>query len=135
MEELLLGLLYVFAEALFEVFLELAGEAVISFLSRATGGLFAKFPTLSSTLAVFVYFLVGGAAGALSVVLIPHRILHPSRFHGLSILLSPLLTGFAMWQAGLSMRRRGQEPARIESFTYGFTFALGMAIVRFVFVK
>jgi len=37
MDEFLLGLLYVIAESLFEAFLEIVGEAVISLVSRAIG--------------------------------------------------------------------------------------------------
>ena len=40
MEELLLSLLYVIAEALLEALLEIVGEAVFALISRATGNLF-----------------------------------------------------------------------------------------------
>jgi hypothetical protein len=36
---------------------------------------------------------------------------------------------------GKAMRRRGRTSAKIESFGYGFMFALGMALVRFALVK
>jgi hypothetical protein len=40
-----------------------------------------------------------------------------------------------MSQVGRAVRRQGLEAVEIESFGYGFIFALGMAIIRFVFVK
>jgi hypothetical protein len=40
-----------------------------------------------------------------------------------------------MSQVGRAVRSRGQEAAQIESFGYGFVFALAMALIRFVFVK
>ncbi len=36
-------------------------------------------------------------------------------------------------EVGLVHRRKDQRAVRIESFWYGFTFALGMALVRFFF--
>jgi hypothetical protein len=40
-----------------------------------------------------------------------------------------------MSQVGLVLRRKGKDSVQIESFGYGFTFALGVAIIRFFFVS
>ena len=53
----------------------------------------------------------------------------------MSLILSPLITGSVMSLIGSSVRRHGKKPTRIESFGYGFAFALGMAAVRFFFVR
>jgi hypothetical protein len=60
------------------------------------------------------------------------RLVQPSRFHGIN---RPLIAGLVMSQLGRAVRRQGLEAVEIESFGYGFTFALGMALIRFVFVK
>ena len=70
----------------------------------------------------------------LCLVLFPYPIFHPSKFHGVSLLASPILTGLAMSLMGTLLRRKGKQAMRIESFGYGFTFALGMAVMRFFFV-
>jgi hypothetical protein len=36
---------------------------------------------------------------------------------------------------GRNVRRRGKSPVQIESFTYGFTCALAIALVRFLMVR
>jgi hypothetical protein len=82
-----------------------------------------------------VHLLLGAACGVGSVLLFPHALVHPSRFHGISLVVSPVITGLIMSQTGLMRRRKGKETIRIESFGYGFTFALGVAVVRFLFVK
>jgi hypothetical protein len=55
--------------------------------------------------------------------------------HGISLLISPLLTGLAMATVGRGVRRRGRAPVRIESFGYGFAFAFAFALVRFLMVR
>ena len=86
-------------------------------------------------LACVGYVLLGAATGGLSLVLLPHPLFYPSRLHGISLVVSPILTGLAMWQVGSLLRTRNKKVIRIESFWYGFTFAVGMAFVRFYFTK
>ena len=40
-----------------------------------------------------------------------------------------------MSQIGILRRRKGKDSLQIESFGYGFTFALGVALIRFFFVR
>ena|ERR1700733_4043394 len=134
MEELLLSLLYVFAEALLEALLEIVGEAVFALISRATGNLFTAL-LKSNRFLTTIGFAVGVAAGFSTLLVFPHRLVQPSRFHGISLLISPLIAGLVMSQVGRAVRRQGLEAVEIESFGYGFIFALGMALIRFVFVK
>jgi hypothetical protein len=56
-----------------------------------------------------------------------------NRFHGISLVLSPLATGLIMSQIGRRSRRRGGITVPIEKFGYGYVFALAMALVRFFF--
>src|SRR5437868_11684353 len=119
MEELLLSVLYVIGEILLEALLEIAGEAVFAQISRAIGNLFAPLFKCSQPLNAIGFAAAGMAAGLLSILVFPHRVLHPSRFHGISLLISPLITGLVMSQVGRAVRRRGQKPAMIESFGYG----------------
>jgi hypothetical protein len=81
------------------------------------------------------YVRLGAAFGGLSVVLFPHPFVHPTGLHGISLLLSPILTGLAMSFMGTLWRKRGKAALPIESFGYGFTFAFGMALIRFVFTR
>ncbi|QNI33694.1 hypothetical protein H7849_07145 [Alloacidobacterium dinghuense] len=135
MDDLLVSLIYVIAEALLEALLEIIGEAVIAWISRAVGNLFAPLLKSNRFITTLCFALLGVAAGISSIAVFPHRLVAPSKFHGISLLLSPLITGFVMSQVGRAVRSRGQEAAAIESFGYGFVFALAMAIIRFVFVK
>jgi len=134
MEELLGAILAGLAELLFELLFELFLEAIVALIARSFRNLFSNV-TLSPVMAFGFYLLLGAAFGAASLLLLPHAIFHPSKLHGISLLISPIITGLAMSQVGILLRRNGKRPVRIESFGYGFTFALGMAIVRFLFAS
>src|SRR5580698_10008001 len=122
MEELLGAILAGLAEFL----LELIFRSLRNLLSDAI---------LSPIVAYVFYLSLGCAFGAASLLLFPHPIFHPSRLHGISLLISPAITGLVMSQVGAFLRRKGKESVRIESFGYGFTFALGLAIIRLAFVR
>jgi hypothetical protein len=59
----------------------------------------------------------------------PHPLAHPSRIHGISLLVSPVIVGVVMSLIGSVQRNRDKRVAQIESFGYGFAFAFGMAVV------
>jgi hypothetical protein len=83
---------------------------------------------------ILKFTLLGLGSGFLSVLLFPHPLVPPSRFHGLSLLISPVVTGLVMGFVGRMTRRRGETPVRIESFAYGFTFAFAFALIRILMV-
>jgi hypothetical protein len=134
MEELLGAILAGLAEFLFELFFELFAEAIVALILRSLRNLLSD-AILSPIVAYVFYLSLGCAFGAASLLLFPHPIFHPSRLHGISLLISPAITGLVMSQVGAFLRRKGKESVRIESFGYGFTFALGLAIIRLAFVR
>jgi len=134
MEELLAGLLSAIFEILAEVFIQVIFEAIISLISRSIRNLVEESETVSPILAAVGYLLLGFMCGGVSVFVFPHPLIHPSKIHGISLLISPILTGLVMAQMGLLRQRKNQKAVRIESFWYGFTFAFGIALVRFLFV-
>jgi hypothetical protein len=134
MEELLGAILAGLAEFLLELFFELFAEAIVALILRSLRNLLSD-AILSPIVAYVFYLSLGCAFGAASLLLFPHPIFHPSRLHGISLLISPAITGLVMSRVGAFLRRKGKESVRIESFGYGFTFALGLAIIRLAFVR
>lgn len=123
-------LLEFLGEFLFELLLTLIADG----LSRLLRRFFVSTHRIGPLLSISLFTLAGLAAGFLSVWMFPHPLVHSSRFHGISLILSPLALGCVMGFLGQGIRRRGRRSVAIESFRYGFTFALAMAIVRFLFV-
>jgi hypothetical protein len=85
-------------------------------------------------LTILKFTVLGLGLGFISVLILPHPLLHPSKLHGISLLVSPVITGTIMALIGRAVRRRGSAPVRIESFTYGFTFAFAMSLIRLLMV-
>jgi hypothetical protein len=129
--ELLLALAEIFLEALFE----LAGEALLDVALRAVGELFENVRLANPMLASLGYAVLGCLAGGFSLFVFPHPLVRPSRVHGISLLVSPVVTGVLMSLTGSALRRQGKKVVQIESFGNGFAFAFGMALIRFFFVR
>jgi len=135
MGDFLLELLFLFAEVILEALFEFALVAAFDLIFRAIAVVFEISELTNPLLACVGYVLLGGATGGLSLLLYPHPLFHPSRIHGISLVVSPILTGLAMWQVGSFLRTKNKKVIRIESFWYGFAFAAGMALARFSFTK
>ncbi len=135
MQDLLFALVSGTVDILVEVFFQVAIEAIVALVTRSVRNLFSESSIISPILAALGYLLLGLAAGVLSVRLFPHAIVPPSKIHGISLLVSPVITGLIMSQVGVVLRRKGKRTVQIESFAYGFTFALGVAIIRFAYLR
>ena len=141
MDELLGAILAAIAELILEAFLELIAAAILDFASRVLVDLFrgiAEAIKQNRILTGLIYSLLGVSAGALSLLVLPHRLFHrqhPVGFHGISLLISPIIVGLALSSVGAFMRRLGKAATPVETFGYGFAFAFGMALVRFFFVR
>jgi hypothetical protein len=140
-DELLGAILGAIAEFLLEAFLELIAAAILDLASRALLGLFTSLAEAvkdNRALTGFMYALLGVLAGALSLLVLPHPLIHrehPIKFHGISLLISPIIAGLVLSSVGAVMRRWGKKVTPVETFGYGFSFALGMALIRFFFAK
>ena len=122
-------------EVLFEALLEFGISAIVAaayrFLRRFRITARRGNPVAAAALLV----IVGLGLGFLSVLIFPRPLVRPSKLHGISLLISPLIAGLAMATVGRGVQRRGRAPVRIESFGYGFAFAFAFALIRFLKVR
>jgi len=118
-------------EALFEFLAAALGDVFL----RALGKLFERPETQNSFLATLGHAMFGLALGGLSLVLLPYHMVHPSKIHGASLIISPVIAGALLSLTGALLRKRGKKAIQIESFCYGFVFALAIALMRFLFAK
>ncbi|MGA3046477.1 MAG: hypothetical protein ABSD67_07615 [Terracidiphilus sp.] len=135
MDELLAGLLGLIAEVAFEAVFEVAVLELASLLLRAISKLFKSISHGNLVATTIALRMLGALAGFLSVAAYPHPLVHPSRFHGISVIASPLIAGIVMSQLGRVLRNHGRRVMPIESFGYGFAFAFAMALVRFLMLR
>jgi hypothetical protein len=135
MLELLVAFLEMLLEIFFEAAFEFAAESIGALIWRGLAAIFDTSEFKNPMLAAPRYVFLGGVAGGLSLLFLPHPLVRRSRVPGLNVFLSPVLAGLGMSLVGSSLRQRNKKPIQIESFGYGFGFAFGMALVRFFFVK
>ena len=123
---------------IFELLIEALFEIGISVIVAGVYHLFRRFWITArrgnAFIAALVLILIGGALGFLSALIFPHPVVPASKLQGISLLVSPLITGLAMAAIGDGVRRRGRLPVRIESFAYGFTFAFAFSLIRIFMV-
>jgi hypothetical protein len=126
-------LLELLLELIGEFLFELAVTALMDLALRAIAKVFETLRLANPVLASITYVLLGASAGGVSLLVLPHPLVHPSRLHGINLLVSPLVTGLAMSLIGSIVGRQGKKVTQIESFGYGFAFAFGIALVRYLF--
>ena len=135
MDDFLLGLLGFILEILVESLDEIALSEIIDGVSRLLRYLRINVRRSSALVAATILISTGVLLGFLSVLVFPHHLVHSSKHHGISLLISPLISGFVMSAIGRGVRKRGRLPVRIESFSYGFAFAFAFALIRILMVR
>ena len=134
MEDLLEAILGEILGVLGEILMELLMGVLADLLARAIRPLFVVSHRMGPVLSSVIIVLAGCTAGYISFLMFPHLLVHTRRIPGASLLISPIAAGFGMSFIGWMVGRRGGRRARIETFRYGFAFALAMAITRFALV-
>jgi hypothetical protein len=84
---------------------------------------------------LFGWCLIGIALGGVSVLVLRRPLFQHTRLHGLSLLLSPFLTGFVMDRIGKARSAAGKPRLPLATFQNGAAFAAGFAIIRLLFTR
>ena len=133
---ILAGLFEVFGEAVLQLLCELLAGLLLRGIRDASSAIFESASSADfepdRPRRITLSLILGIALGLVSLAAHGSPIFHPGRIHGISLLLSPVLTGLGMAGVGAMLRRRNGKPLPWESFWGGFVFALGMAVIRFI---
>jgi hypothetical protein len=133
--ELLLGIATVLLEFALEFALEVFGGLLLELGLRSLGEPFVAREERNAVFAAIGYVLLGLVFGFLSLLVFPDSFVRSRNFHGINLIITPLLAGLAMAGIGRLRERKGQTIIRLDSFAYGFLFAFAMASVRFFFTN
>ena len=114
-----------------EFLLQIIVELLIELGLHSTSEPFRRPP--NPWLAALGYAVFGATAGGVSLYVVPSLLVHGDTLRLANLALTPLLAGLAMASLGAWRSRRGQPTFRIDRFSYGYLFALSMAVVRFHF--
>jgi hypothetical protein len=117
-------------ELLLEFILQIVGEALFELGLHALAEPFRRPP--NPWLAGAGYLLFGAILGAISLWLFPSYMVTNAALRWVNLALTPLSAGACMAAIGQWRANRGQLRLRIDRFSYGYLFALSLALVRFV---
>lgn len=122
-------------ELIFEGVFYLLGELIVEVGFRSLGETIASRHERNPILAGIGYAFLGTIVGGVSLLIFPEPFVRSERFHGINLLISPVLAGLGMAGLGWLLERSGRRRLRLDSFLFGFIFALPMAIVRFLYTS
>ena len=114
-----------------EVVLPMIGEILFEFLLHCLGQPFVSRERRNAVFTGIGYFMIGLVLGGLSLLVFPESFARSENFHGISLLITPVVGGLVMAAIGRWRERHGETLLRLDSFVYGFIFAFAMALVRF----
>lgn len=119
----------------FEFLLQIAGELLIELGLRSLGEPFVNREERNPILAAIGYCLIGAILGGLSLIWFPNSFVRSERFHGINLIITPVLAGLVMGAIGRFREQHGKAVIRLDSFVYGFLFAFAMALIRFLYTS
>lgn len=123
----------IFLGFIVEVLIPLVAEFSFEALVYCIGEPFKSRERRNAVLTGIGYFLIGLILGGISLLIFPQSFVRSERFHGINLLITPLVSGFVMAALGRWRERHGKPVLRLDSFVFGFVFAFAMALVRFVY--
>lgn len=116
-------------ELLLEFLIQVFGELLFELGLRSIAAPFRK--ESNPWLAAIGYAFLGAVCGGISLWLFPqHMVAHPT-WRLLNLGITPVAAGLSMSLLGAWRANRGQDLIRIDRFSYGYLFAMGLGLVRF----
>ena len=113
-------------EILFEGIVEAGWRGI---LARGRNDSAARNPWVAAC----SYFMMGAIAGGISVWVIPVHLFDQRALRILSLAVTPIVLGvYFVLAERLTTQESGWHDKR-DRFSYGFTFALAMGLIRYIF--
>ena len=125
-------------EIIFEILAQLFFEILLQGIFELGGrGLYSTFrkdgASVNPWLAIFGYALMGAIAGGISIWLVPVHMLKSPTLQILSLAITPIVLGFIFEAFGRWRTNNDRQRNVVDRFSYGFTFALTMGLIRYFF--
>ncbi len=119
---------------LLTLFLELLAEVLVALGLGSAEKWWARDPNAVRVLDAIWALLMGAALGVLFSLVLPNRLLPPSRLPGASLVISPLVVGAIMEWFGHWRQRKDREPSVLATFRGGALFGFGFALARLLMI-
>ncbi len=114
-----------------ELLLQAFGELIAELIGRSVKEPFRRPKPIHPWLAAIGYGIFGAITGAISLWVLPALFISAEWLRIVNLIATPLVAGLMMERLGAWREMKDQETIRLDTFAYGFIFALSMALVRF----
>ena len=94
-------------------------------------GAYEEGESVNPWLAVCGYIFMGAVSGGLSVWLVPMHLLQPPAIQILNLAITPIALGFIFEILGRWRSKTDKPRYAVDHFSYGFSFALAMGVIRY----
>ena len=119
-------------ELLAQLVLEIVVQGIFEFGGRGIVAIFRrKGATVNPWRAISGYLVMGAIAGFLSIWLIPMHLLNSSVLQIVNLAITPIALGFIFEALGRWKTNHDKPRYAVDRFSYGFTFALTMGLIRY----
>jgi hypothetical protein len=115
---------------LWEIFANLLVQFLLELGLRSLIEPFRKSEVRHPVLAFIGCIILGTVAGYLSLLCLPYQFFHAKHLQGYSLFFVPFACGLSMAALRRLRERQDKSLVFIDSFTYGYTFAFFMTLVR-----
>lgn len=125
-------LLFAFlVELLPQLFVELLAEFGI----RSISSVFTNQKPVNKYFSFFGYVILAALLGYISIAIKPTPFLKNQSLQMVNLIVGPILIGIIMSLKGKMLTRSNKSPIRLDSFIYGFSFALTYSLTRYLCFK
>ena len=118
-----------------ELLLQAFGELIAELIGRSIMEPFRRPEPIHPWLAALGYSIFGATAGAVSLLVLPALFISAPWLRIVNVIATPIASGLMMERLGVWREKKEQETIRLDTFAYGFIFALSMALVRFTWAQ
>ena len=121
-------------EFLVQFLIEVLVQGTFEIGGRGLVSIFRKDGTSVHPLLVICgYILMGAIAGGISIWLIPLHLLNLPVLQIINLAITPIVLGFIFEIFGRWKTKKEKPRYAVDRFSYGFTFALTMGLIRYFF--
>ena len=120
-----------FFEVLGELLIQVSIEILVELGLHSFKAPFERRP--NPWLAAIGYVLFGAILGGTSLLIFPTHLTPAGPWRVVNLVLSPVAAGLIMTVFGAWRLRHGEIVFRIDRFSYGYLFALSLALTRYQF--
>lgn len=116
-----------------EFLVQLVGQFFVDLIGHKVQRSFRRPEPVQPWVSVVGYLIFGATTGAISLLFVPDAFIKLEWLRVLNLVATPLTAGLVMAWVGSWRRHRDKTVIRLESFSYGLSFAFAMTFVRHMY--